>query len=85
MTSNLDPRSRSLNSEIGVSIDQSRSTSNSISRELTQKTDDLINSSHLHNSKEWHRINENSALKWKRLSAKLIHFIVSIFNLERNI
>ncbi|WP_127715747.1 phospholipase D-like domain-containing protein [Halobacteriovorax sp. HLS] len=85
MTSNLDPRSRSLNSEIGVSIDQSAKSSNIISKELTEKTEDLIGRSHQHNSREWQRINNSDALKWKRLASRLIHIIVNLFNLERNI
>jgi putative cardiolipin synthase len=84
MTSNLDPRSRSLNSEIGVSIG-SVGNNNSIASELIEKTDTLIQMSHKYGSKEWSRIDNHENLKWKKVFSKIIHVIVQTFNLERNI
>ena len=80
MTSNLDPRSRSLNSEIGVSIQ-----TKNIASELTEKTEDIISMSHRHGDTEWERMNSHPALRWKRLFSRFIYMITETFNLERNI
>jgi putative cardiolipin synthase len=84
MTSNLDPRSRSLNSEIGVAID-SIDGNNKLALELTEKTDNLIEMSHQYGSREWEIIDNHKNLKWKKVFSKIIHVIVDAFNLERNI
>jgi putative cardiolipin synthase len=80
MTSNLDPRSRSLNSEVGVSLE-----TENIAKELTEKTEDIISMSHQYGDSEWERINQHPSLKWQRMFSKIIHMITETFNLERNI
>lgn len=84
MTSNLDPRSRSLNSEIGVQI-EGFSKQSQTAKELSERVDYLQDISHKYGSMEWKEIQNNPKIKWKRALAKLIHIIVSSFNLERNI
>ncbi len=84
MTSNLDPRSRSLNSEIGVQITGIGKESKT-AKELTDRVDYLQELSHRYKSSEWEEIQSNPNLRWKKNMTRLIHMIVSAFNLERNI
>ncbi|CBW26162.1 hypothetical protein BMS_1290 [Halobacteriovorax marinus SJ] len=84
MTSNLDPRSRSLNSEIGVQITGLNKKSE-VAKQLSERVDYLEEISHRYGSKEWQEINSSPNVQWKLLMSKLIHFIVEGLNLERNI
>ena len=84
MTSNLDPRSRSLNSEIGVQITALEKESQT-AKELSDRVNYLENMSHRYKSKEWQNIQNSPRLKWRKAMTNLIHLIVSAFNLERNI
>jgi len=84
MTSNLDPRSRSLNSEIGVSIEGLGKESRT-AVELTERVEYLESLSHRYGSSEWKKIVDHKDLKWKKLFSDIIFLIVDTFNLERNI
>lgn len=84
MTSNLDPRSRSLNSEVGVSIEGLEKHSKT-ALELTERVEYLESLSHKYGSREWKELVDHPDLKWKKLFSDIIFLIVDTFNLERNI
>jgi putative cardiolipin synthase len=84
-TSNLDHRSRSLNSEVGVLIGDLDKPSHTVA-ELSEHFDHLaINKSTQYLSEDWNKIDNHINLKWKKLIEKFMYTLIKGLRVDRSI
>ncbi len=79
-TSNLDPRSRYLNTEIAIAFDD-QSGNSRLATDLGQYTDSLIRNSSLWGSPEWQEIRNHKTNKIALLLQKFTAKVIHLFNL----
>lgn len=81
VSSNGDPRSRHLNSELGYMIKDGKQTAETLSKEIEV----LVDGSYKFGSKEWEELRNHPKLKMKRWMQKAAYPLIQLFQLRATI